>query len=290
MPEVSPAELEPIVEVDTVIAPEAPESEPEAVLEPIVEPVQPQKVHPLQPGGKRFEQVYAESKQNKRELDAERERRIAAEAQLAVFQKPTLPTTEPEYSWQQLEEFIAQGRITRADAEAHREEVNIRKLSSKIKQDFTQETAIANKSQALSASIANYVAAAPAALVVGSPERERLDQEFDWLVSVSGNDANNLTDLQRKVLQVTALRNVYGPIDSLVKRTTQTTPASQQGLPGGTPPRRQQNPDQALLDGLTKQQIEHYKRMFESGRYPGKWKDVVTELKWSKVNRQPVKR
>ncbi len=249
---------------------------------------QPAKVHPLAPGGKRFEQIYAQNKQAQRELEQERERRIAAEAKLEVIGAKTTSTdtAQEEYTPEQLEEFIAAGRITRADATKHREEVLTRRLSSKIKDDFTKETTTASRSQALSQGIASYVEVNPAILEITSADRQRLDQEFDWLVNVSGNDASRLTELQRKTLQLTALRNVYGPIDSLKKRSVSPRVDHTEGLPGGTPPRQNANPDQALLDKLTKAQVVHYKKMFDSGRYPNKWADVVKELKFEPPKRR----
>jgi len=273
---------------DKIVEPETDElTDPEVVLdEPLLEPEgKPDpKVHPLQPGGRRFEQVYAEAKQAERDLIAERERRIAAEAKLdglSLSTKPATETAEQEYTWTQLEEFIQQGRITRADAEAHREAINVKKLKSTLRDDFTKENTEHEKARVLTASIAGYLQAAPNVNVTGSEERNRLDQEFDWLVSVHGVDVSKLTDVHKKQLQVMALRNVYGPLDSLVKRTAPAKGETHQGLPGGTKPRPSANPDQAILDGLTKREVAHYNKMFLAGRYPGKWKDVVAEIKFT---------
>ena len=86
-------------------------------------------------------------------------------------------------------------------------------------------------------------------------------------------------------MQLIALRNVYGPIDSLTKRNVAPKRVTQQELPGGTPPDLKPNPDQALLNKLTKTQVAHYNKMFAAGRYPNKWKDVVEELKYEKPKR-----
>jgi hypothetical protein len=82
-----------------------------------------------------------------------------------------------------------------------------------------------------------------------------------------------------------ALRNVYGPIDSLTKRSNPKV-ETHQGLPGGSPPSKSANPDQKLLDNLTKEEVTHYKRMMERGRYQGGWKDVVAELKFTPPKRR----
>lgn len=272
-----------VSQVDDLAAPEEVIDEP--LVEPESKPEPDPKVHPLQPGGIRFEQVYAKSKQAERDLVKERELRIAAEAKLEALgsTKPQTVQAEEdiEYDWNQLEQFIVQGRITRADAEAHREKVITKRLAKTIKGDFTKETQTAGRSQALSASITEYVKAVPAILTEGTVERERLDQEFEWLASVQGLDSSKMDDISRKALQLTALRNVHGPIDSLNKRSAaQLKTETHQGLPGGARPQPSNNPDQSLLDGLSKAQVAHYNKMFRAGRYPGGWKEVVAELKF----------
>lgn len=276
-------------EVDPLTAPEiedeAPNLEPEGD-----EPTKPKGPHPLKPGGMRFEQVYAKGKQAERDLAHERELRIAAEAKLEVLTKTPgdIPEGEVEYDWPKLEEFIAQGRITRADAEAHRELVRDRKLTRQIADNFEKKSNTVNRNTILTASIAQYVDATPAIMVEGSEDRVRCDEEFDWLASVQGVDASKLDETSRKALQLTALRNVYGPIDSVLQRTVSTKTETHQGLPGGNKPRPKTNPDQALLDGLTKREVRHYTKMMESGRYKGGWKEVVAELKY--VPPKPVSR
>ena len=258
--------------------------------EPLIEPTpeleldeeEPKKVHPLAPGGKRFEQIYAQNKQTQHELAEEREKRIAAEARLAAYTSPAPKVEAPiEYTPTQLEQFVAEGRITRADAVAHREEALTRKLTQQIKAEFHQETVTANRTQALSSAVDAYLAVAPNAMIVGTPERSKLDAEFDWLASVQGLDADTMTTDKRKSLQLTALRNVYGPIESLTKRNSSQRVETAQGLPGGSPPRQgSSNPDQKLLDSLSAHQVEHYKNMMRNGRYPNGWKDVAAELKY----------
>jgi hypothetical protein len=240
------------------------------------------KVHPLLPGGRRFEQVYAKGKQAEREAQELRERLVAAEAKLDLLTGKTTVEANKEYSWAELETFIQQGRITRADAEAHREEVIERRLSTKIKGDFTNENRQATREQTLTQVRQAYIEAVPAIVDENSPDRQRLDEEFDWLASVQGLDVTKLDATQRTALQVNALRNVYGPIDSVKKRNVAPKVEPSQGTPGGAPPsgNGSRNKDQALLDGLSKQQVTHYKKMMAAGRYAGGWKDVVAELKY----------
>jgi hypothetical protein len=254
-------------------------------LEPTAEtPAPGSKVHPLLPGGRRFEQVYAKGKQAEREAQTLREELAAANAKLEVLSGNNTATVDStkEYSWAQLEEFILQGRITRADAEAHREEVIERRLANRIKGEFTTETKQATREQTLDTTIQHYVAAFPAITDVNSPDRARLDDEFDFQASIQGLDSTKLSASQRKAIQVTALRTVYGTIDSVRKRGEAPVVESNQGLPGGSPPAQKTNKDQQILDNLSKAQVTHYKKMMAAGRYKGGWKEVVAELKYTR--------
>jgi hypothetical protein len=270
----------------TVPEPEldAPNQEPDAAptleLEP---PAHAKPPHPLHPGGVRFEQIYAQSKQYKRDLEHERELRLAAEAKLSQpATTQASPTNAPaEYTWEQLEGFIKEGRISLADANAHREQVLLRSLKAQVKDEYQAEIKTNTRVQTLTSQLNEYVGAIPAILQEDSPERARLDAEFDWLVSVQDRNPSKMSEAERKALQLTALRNVYGPIDSVAKQKTSLRTETQQERAGGSPPSRKVNPDQELLNKLTRPQIEHYEKMFRAGRYPGKWKDVVEELKFT---------
>lgn len=278
-------EKEPVAELD---APEAVEEEP--LLEP-EEPRQPERVpHPLAPGGKRFEQIYAGKKQAERDNAELRERLLAAEAKLEVLVKGTGTTQKHddgfvEYGWPELEGFIQQGRLTRAEAEAHREEVLERRVTRKVESRQDSRTKEMTREQYLDQTIQGYISAVPSILHEASPERVRLDQEFDYLAAIQGIDPETASGAQRKALQASALRNVYGPIDSVSRRATSVKRETQQETGGSSRPTLKPNPDQALLNKLSKAEVEHYTKMFKSGRYPNKWKDVVEELKFVKPGR-----
>jgi hypothetical protein len=271
---------------DDLTAPEVDEAPPQLDEPADDTPALGTKVHPLLPGGRRFEQVYAKGKQAEREAQELREQLAAANAKLEILGNTGKVTEVPtEYSWAQLEEFIQQGRITRADAEAHREEVIERKLANRIKGEFTTETRQATREQALDKTIQDYVASFPGITDVNSPDRARLDEEFDFQASIQGLDSTKLSASQRKAIQVTALRTVYGTIDSVRKRSVSPKTEASQGTTGGTPPAPSNNKDQQILDNLSKAQVTHYKKMMAAGRYRGGWKDVVAELKYQAPKR-----
>ena len=263
--------------VDEPDANDIPSDEPQ----PIVPPGEPRQVHPLAPGGKRFEQVYRQAKDAQRELVTEREKRIRAETLLE--EKSKVPSTQEktEYSWAELEPMIVSGQITRADAEAHREQVLKKKVTADLRSDLTRESNTATRVQTLSRSVDEYLTALPMLTDIASVERRKVDGEFDWLVQVQGLDPAHIDEPTRKALQLTALRNAFGSIDGLTKRTAGLRVETAQGLPGGARPNSGPvHPDQALLNKLTEREVTHYKRMIETGRYKNGWNDVVAELKF----------
>lgn len=238
--------------------------------------------HPLVPGGKRFEEVYALHKQGQRENKDLKDRLTAAEAKIAELANPNQNATKAEYSWAELETLISQGRITRADAEAHREDVRTKQIAKQVREEFRNETQTQTREQLLDANMGDYFRAVPATLKEDSPERARLDEEFDFLASINGVDPEKVEGVQRKALQLNALRNVFGTLDSVKSRTAPVKTETHQGLSGGNPPAKTPSKDQALLNALSKAQVAHYKKAMAAGRYKGGWKDVVVELKWEK--------
>ena len=268
-------------EVDPLIEPEVVLEEPTLETESAPNPADKQKVHPLQPGGARFEQIYAKGKQTERDLAATREQLAALEAKFNSLKAGGNTDTEnAEYTPAQLDEFVRQGRISQADATAHLLEIHDRKTEKRILEKIKGETSTATRLQTLQSGIGQYVKAVPAILVEGSEDRVRLDEEFDFLTSAEGLDPLKINDTTRTRIQLTALRTVYGPIDSLQARSTPQRVDTQQELPGGVRKTVVPNPDQALLNSLTKSEVVHYNKMFRAGRYPGGWKDVVAELKF----------
>lgn len=263
--------------------------EPEVEVEPLVEPAappEPAKVHPLSPSGVRFEQVYAQSKQLKRENDAKAQEIERLKAELEAKKTPE-NNVEPEYSWAQLNEFIAAGRMTLADAQAYRESLLEKKLVAKAQATFRKEAVTTDRLNILNSGIAAYANAVPALRNETSPERIRVEEEFNWLLDAQGVSLDALSLPNRRALELTALRTVYGSVESLQRRNSVVNTATQQEIPGGNPPQRKPNPGQDVLNKLDNRQREYYRSRIQSGMYSG-WGEVVAELTFDK--NAPVKK
>lgn len=241
--------------------------------------------HPLQEGGRRFEQVYAQKKQTERELADERDKRIRLEAQLELLKKGETETAQV-YTWEQLNPMIASGQITMTQAQAHREAVLRQEIKQEVTREYRNETSALTKEQTLGQEIFSYIQSAPNLKNQDDPVRQKLDDEFDYLVELHGHDASKMTPVQRKTLELTALRTVLGPRESLTKRMAPMED-THQGLPrgGGNQRPSNVNPDQKLLDALTPREVAHYNRAIKRGHYADGWKGVVAELKFQRPTR-----
>lgn len=234
------------------------------------------KPHPLAPGGDRFQQIYARWKHAEERNQSLESRILSLEQSL---RQPTQTPASPVYTDEQLETMIINGQITRGQADGYRAKQTKDALKAELKAELDKELAESRMSNGLVTEFNKYVANIPSIATVGSPERMRVDTEFDWLVSVYGLDPQKLAPIDRQRLALNAVRNVFGPSTER-KPQQQVNNGTHQGSFGGNPPMKKPNADQKILDGLTPKEVEHYKKLMKVGKYPGGWKDVVAEIKY----------
>lgn len=247
-------------------------------------------VHPLEPEGDRFKQVYARGKRAEEranlleaELAQERETRIRLEERERIHQEQRSkdPAQKP-LEWSQLNPLIEQGQVTWAEAVAYREKAlrdQIREESTRAVQSTLAEAA---KTATVQAQLGRYVKALPQALNPQSEERAKLARNFNELVTVYGQPRNEATELL-------AAKMTFGDIDTVEKsqqfsrsRTSETFMDTGTGSAQGSDA---SNTDKvgAFAANLAKKdprRYEYYKRRMERGSYPGGWKDVQKELTW----------
>ena len=255
-----------------------------AVTEPAVAPVleQPAPVqtpapepHPLDPGGVRFKQVIARSHKERERADSLEVELQAIRAELDALKTPAVTETRTP-SWIELEAAIAEGRITRAQASEFREQEVLKKAEKAVQARMDQ----AQRRQMISYELSRYVVAAPDLNDRASDLRQRVDNEFDFIISTHGRDSRVLSPDERRTFELQAVRAVLGPVETV---RVASRPAAQPHMEmsgTGAKPMPKVNPDQALLDALKPEQVTHYRKMIEAGLYQG-WKDVVAELKWT---------
>jgi hypothetical protein len=243
---------------------------PAPVLAPAHEP------HPLDPGGVRFKQVVARSHKERERADALEIELQTIRAELDAL-KPTVAANQPKTpSWLELEAAIAEGRITRAQASEFREQEVLKKAELAVQARMEQQ----NRRQMVNYELSRYLTAAPDLNDRASELRQRVDNEFDFIIGTHGRDSRVLTADERRTFELQAVRAVLGPVEAVRVPSRPATQAHMEMSGTQTKPTPKVNPDQALLDALKPEQVTHYRKMIAAGQYSG-WKDVVDELKWT---------
>lgn len=230
----------------------------------------------LEPGGKRFKQVYARAKDAETKLQQLREEKARLEGQLeATRTAPPVPEpkVEPRLTWTQLEAGIAEGKITQAQALDYRDETLRQDLKRDFDQQLREERTTRERSTTVSGELAQYKQAIPAILSVGTPERQKVEREFAYLVSI-GYDAKDLRT------ELIACRTALGDVRTIKEKQLASTIPTDRGTmqdisANGKPKTDAKDP----LKAITAEQRKYYQHMIDRGQYKG-WKEVREELEF----------
>lgn len=256
----------------------------EVVASPETAPEQPtaEEPHALEPGGERFKEVWARAKRTEDRLAREREERIRLEERLRVkedAEKAKLTSQERVYTWNELEEAITAGKITRGDAQEYREKV--------LRQQFEREAdakvnAAVNQQLTLTrvaSDIESYKSALPSVNEPGSAEHNLVVAEYQDIIETYGAPKDRLTELK---YQRDALKRAFGLVDRLRKPVATPKPkvdSVQDTTTDARPTNTSKSKD--VLTTLTPSQKAHYEKMITRGVYEG-WGDVREELNWTR--------
>ena len=274
---------------EAVIAEPVDATEPAPVAEPVVEPepvtvAEPEPAHPLEPGGERFKQVYARAKDAERQLQAEREERIRLEerlkAQQDVAQVKADATKPAEHSWETLESWIAEGRLSRAQAMAYREGIIKDNAVKEATATLERQLKDNQRTSTVTGELDRYKRVVPAITQPGTPERLKVEAQYGYLINTLGHQPGLATELLASKLAL-------GDAEVLEKqRTTQRSTADQHEVMMET--HSTQRPSETTAkdknDPITKldaRQRDHYERMIKAGRYSD-WGEVRKELAWER--------
>lgn len=280
----------------------------DATVEPAkdatVEPVEPvaneadkaessDKPHALEPGGERFKQVWSRAKQAEEKWHTERDARIAAEAKLETLRevgvvRKSAQADEKVFTWNELMQAVTDGKLTQAEALDYREKQVIRQAKDQARAEIAAEQSHRERTQTIASQINEYTSLEPALHDTSSELRQKVEREYQWLVTVHGEPDRN--SVQYRALELNAVKNVLGPLESLKRRRDSERMTREQGdthmdradtsqRGGGN-----QEPDESKPPkGLTPSQIAHYEKMFaKSSAYPEGWKSVRAELGWAR--------
>ncbi len=241
----------------------------------------PEKVHPLEPKGERFQQIYARNKDNEAKYHAERERAARLEGELAALKaiqttpkEPEAPP-EPKYTWKQLQAAIDKGDITLADAMEYKERQFKRDAQQEAKRLADARATEDRKVSTVHAEHERFVKAVPEVRDQTSPEFAKVAQEFQYLVKTLGWDEKDPRT------EVAALRQAFGDPDTYVERKKASaipdkgreTMQEQAASSSASTKPKPKDP----LDSLSPKQKEHYNHMLRRGVYKN-WGEIRDEL------------
>lgn len=182
--------------------------EPEPVVEPVVaavEPVvpepapDPEPVHPLAPGGQRFEEVYARMKQAD-------DRAARAEGEVQALRQQLRPSQVPVvYTADQLQAAVDRGQITPMQAA----DLLSRQNSAAMAAQTIQAQTFAAKTQSALTEVNQYMEKMPALANALSPEFQKVAKAAYEIADEVG------LPVQDPRVQRRALRETFGTLDRI---------------------------------------------------------------------------
>lgn len=225
----------------------------------------------------RFDQVYARTKDAEVKLQAEREQRARLEGELEALKRtppPQAAPTPPRYSAAQLQQMIDEGKATVGQVLAYQEETLRKELDSKVEEKVRTSLATTSKASTLQQEMDRYKHVVPEVTQEGTPERQKVTQEFSYLVGLGYDAHDPRTELM-------AVRAALGSVETIQeRRKAKTIPTGRETMQdiqsnGGA---KAGEPD--VLKKMTAAQRQHYQRMIDRNVYKG-WDEVRDELKFA---------
>lgn len=225
----------------------------------------------------RFDQVYARTKDAEVKLQAEREQRARLEGELEALRRtppPQAAPPPPRYSAAQLQQMIDEGKATVGQVLAYQEETLRKELATTLDEKVQATLTATAKTSSLNQEMERYKAVVPEVIQEGTPERQKVTQEFSYLVSLGYDARDPRTELM-------AVRAALGSVETIqAKRAAKTIPTGRETMQdiqanGGA---KASEPD--VLKKMTAAQRQHYQRMIDRNVYKG-WDEVRDELKFA---------
>ena len=249
--------------------------------------------HPLEPQGERFKQVWARAKEAERKAEAlaaeaqrEREARIRLEERAKAKEEAAAAPAEKEYTWAELRGLISEGKLTLDQAIEYREQVIEKRTERKAQATIDNHLKLNTRESTIDNTLARYRAANPNLVKDGTPEREKLVQEYKYHVEVLGFPATRATELA-------AARAAFGDVDTLESQAKlKAKPVEREAFMETATNQRPAPKKKDPVAGLTEPQKEFYTKLIKAGRFGSyrphvgitddHWEGVRKELTWTR--------
>ena len=254
--------------------------QPEVVTEePVVDTqaTEEQRPHPLEPKGPRFEEVYGQMKDYRREVEQLRAEKAAWNVQQQRQQQPQAPQyIDPRV----LQASIDQGRMTPMEAADILSKQNAQIAATQTTMQAVQYQTLAGKLQSAKVEVDEYISKNPALRDNSSQDFQRVAEEAFRLSDDMGLP---VTDLR---VQRAALRAAYGSLGKMQSQQQSREQSRSASIPpvdtraGGGPVRGQAQSSDPFKD-IDPQYVEFWKRrgytqeqMIEEAKYIPKGRKV----------------
>jgi len=193
--------------------------------------------------------------------------------------KKDKPADQPKvYAKAELKAAVEAGQISQEQADDLWDRQRETQIREAAKSDALSAVTGKQTKERVDADIAKYRQLKPEIMQAGSAERDRISEEFRYLVA-NGSPNNLATELA-------AIRAALGSLEKLEKAASAKRAADhdQQGGEGGDGKPKGGNSSKKLVDHLKGDAKEFYERGIKQGRYPKGWDDVEAELKFASPN------
>lgn len=232
------------------------------------------------------------------ELEAKFERRIRAalenqkrhyetqldnvRAEFSAFKegvgKKDAPSGQPRvYTRAELKAAVDAGQISQEQADVQWDRQRDAEITERAETVALETVARKATKERIDSDIASYKRLKPEIMEKGSETREKIADEFKYLVSI-GKPRDEATELA-------AIRAVLGPIEKLEKAAGARRPSDPDQQGGGGGDGRPKAAGNKLVDKLDPRWKEHYEKGIKQGRYAD-WKAVEAELKFATPQRR----
>lgn len=204
----------------------------------------------------------AELEELKRQLQAGREELAELRGKLSQPQPAKAEPAQPrDLTREELRAMVDRGDITEDQMFERLLQQERRRFQQDLATELDRREAEQNAQSLLSDELAKYRARIPSIDMPGSPERQRVEAEYQRLVR-SGFPADERTE-------ITALRGVFGPPESVPERR-RTSDTHQEGGASSEP--RQDGSGSSgggWKKGLPPAHVAHYENLLKRGLYRG---------------------
>lgn len=188
------------------------------------------------------------------------------------------PVEPKKFTRAQLTTMVENREITQAQADAQMDFQMREEIRTEATKAATEIVSESQRKSFVDTEIARYKTVAPEILDDASETRQRIKEEYNYLVATLG-DPNSVET------QLKAIRSVLGPVDKLERaRSGRASHESHRETGGGgEAPSRKREDGKLTYDDLTPREKAHYDRLINSGVYKDK-KAVNEELAFANSN------